>query len=426
MMRGKIQNLRDRVGRINTVLPALLAFALPLSTSAVSVVAVLILVLWCVEGRFGEKLRLIVHNPVTLAVLLFFSVLILGLLWSPDIKAGLEFLRHRWMILLLPVFVTTLRPGRRSFYINWYLAGLVLAMLITYLAWFGFVQYADVTPTHLTHKTFHVVYNPMLAFGIYLVLHRAVWGEVRGLVRKGLFALAGVMIFNMFITEGRAGQLVFFVLMALFLLQLMARHRVRAILVVVILLPLIFALGYKMSPVFCARVGKACQEVRQFRENPDTSVGMRLLFWQNSWEIIRKNPWLGVGTGGFQAAYARVNQKNSPASVATDNPHNQYVFVAVTVGVPGILALLAIFGAMFRMAVRSGPPLRYLRVAFPLFFLSIMLTESYLKVYETGFLFSFLVAVLYSCSERDEMGGGSKVNTVKKRSISYALFSLWE
>jgi len=83
-------------------------------------------------------------------------------------------------------------------------------MFITFLAWFDLIHYSDVTPTHLTRKTFHVVYNPLLAFGIYLVLHEAIWGQRTGGFRFGMFVLAGVMTFNMFITEGRAGQLVFF------------------------------------------------------------------------------------------------------------------------------------------------------------------------------------------------------------------------
>jgi len=392
---GKLQQLRRGAAGINAWLPALLAFFLPLSTSALSILAILILLLWLIEGNFTDKCAEIFSNPIVISVLAFLGVLAIGLLWSPDVGAGLEVLRNRWKVALLPVFLTAISRERRALYVNSFLAGLAVAMFITFLAWFDLIHYADVTPGHLTRKTFHVIYNPLLAFGIYLVLHEAIWGQRKGGLRFGLFALAGVMIFNMFITEGRTGQLVFFVLMALLLFQVFRKNRLKAVLAVCLLLPTIFAAGYSFSPVFRQRVDTARREINQFRANPNTSVGLRLLFWQNSCEIIRQHPWLGVGTGGFQAAYARINRERSPSCVATDNPHNQYVLVATMVGIPGILALLLVFATMFRQSFVMCDHWQRVRFAFPLFFLTIMVTESYLKVYETGFFFVLFAAVLY-------------------------------
>lgn len=392
---GKIQQLRLSAAKFNTWLPALLAFSLPLSTSALSILAVLILLFWLIEGNFLDKIAEIFSNPVVVSVLAFLAVLVIGLLWSPDVRAGLEVLQDRWKLAMLPVFLTAISYKRRPLYINCFLAGLVVTMFITFLAWFDLIHYSDVTPTHLTRKTFHVVYNPLLAFGIYLVLHEAIWGQRKGGFRFGMFVLAGLMIFNMFITEGRAGQLVFFVLIALLLFQIFRKNRVKAVLAVFVLLPTIFVAGYGLSPVFKQRVDTVRHEISQFKDNPDTSIGLRLLYWQNSWEIIRQHPWLGVGTGGFQAAYARVNSEKSPLSFATDNPHNQYVLVATMVGIPGVVALLVIFAVMFRQASAMRDNLQRVRFAFPLFFLTIMLTESYLKVYETAFFFVLFAAILY-------------------------------
>ena len=209
---------------MNIWLPALLAFSLPLSTSALSILAILILLLWLLEGNFIEKSAEIFSNPAALSVLAFLAVLVIGLLWSPNVGAGLEVLQDRWKIAMLPVFLTAISWKRRALYINGFLAGLVTAMFITFLAWFDLIHYADVTPTHLTRKTFHVVYNPLLAFGIYLVLHEAIWSQRKRVYRLALLVLSGVMIFNMFITEGRAGQLVFFVLVALLLFQIFSQQ----------------------------------------------------------------------------------------------------------------------------------------------------------------------------------------------------------
>ena len=394
----RVQRLQDGAARLQAWLLPILALVLPLSTSGVTITALLILLAWMVEGRFWEKGKEILANPLCLAVLALLALMVMGVFWSPDLASGLQELKKNWKIALLPVLLTAAAKSSRRTVLWSYVLGLSLAVALTLLVRAGLVRYGDVSPTHLTHGTFHVVYNPLLALGIYLVLHEMIWGGYNRWLRLGQACLAAVMIGDMFITEGRTGQLVFFVLMGLLMVQVLADRGVRilpGLAAALVVVPLLFLTGYRLSPVFQARVRTACAEVACFQENPGTSVGMRLLFWRNSLRIIRAHPWLGVGTGGFRQAYEQVNREFSPAQIATDNPHNQYILVMIMLGLPGLISLLLIFAVMFRQAVRLDPRWRRVRVAFPLFFLVIMLTESYLKVYETGFLFSLFGAVFY-------------------------------
>ncbi len=393
--------IQQKAGWLNGWLLAIMAFVLPLSTSALSIVAILILVVWLVEGGYREKLRVITANPVAIAVLCYLLLYVVGLFWTEELGRGLDDLKKQWKLMLLPVFLTAVRWELRRVYAGSFLAGMTIAMTMTYLAWFGYLHYADITTTHLTRGTFHVIYNPLLALAIYLLLHELVWGKSRAALRWLLAGLVCLMTFNMFITEGRTGQLVFFVLLALLFWQIFRKSILRAVLVITFFLPAVFVLGYQVSPVFQERVDQACSEVLHSKSNANTSVGLRLLFWQNSWEIIKKNPWLGVGTGGFPQAYAEVNKRLSPGMVATVNPHNQYVLVLCQFGLLGLAALLGIFATQIRQAfVRpsggSSDGWERLRLAFPLFFLTIMLTESYLIISGTGFLFSFFSAVIYA------------------------------
>ncbi len=386
---------RKKIGRLNSWLLALLAFSLPLSTSAISVLSLLVLACWFIEGGYRDKLREIITNPVCLAVLFYLALYIAGLLWSENRAAGLAMIGRQWKLLLLPVFMTAGRREDRRLYAGSFLAGMTVAMLMTYLAWFGLLHYADVSPEHLTKGTFHVVYDPMLAFAIYLLLHEFIWGETRGVRRWFVFGLAALMVFDMFITKGRAGQMAFFVLLGLLLFQILRKNLVLAFLLTIFVLPATFTAGYLFSPTFHGRVQQARSDIASFHVNPETSVGLRLLYWKNSWEIIKRTPWFGVGTGDFQEAYAQVNRQLSPQVGVTDNPHNQYVLVQCQLGLLGLAALLGIFLLQFRQAFTLRDGWERIRVAFPLFFLTIMLTESYLIVYETGFLFSLFSAVLY-------------------------------
>jgi O-antigen ligase len=392
--------------RINSWLLPLLALSLPLSTSAVTVLACLVLLFWVAEGEYGRRFSEIFRNKVCVALLVYLALHVLGLLWTADMDSGLSMLAKQWKLLLLPVFLTSVRLEHRRRILYFFLAGLSVMMLTTYLAWFDLFHYGGVTPEHPTRKLFHVVYNPMLAFGCYLALHEFLWGGVSTRGRAGMLVLAMAMSFDMFITEGRAGQLAFFVLLILLVLQYFRKNILAGILVAAIAVPLFFAGGYVLSPTFQQRVDAVRDEIATFDANPNTSIGLRLLFWKNSWRIIQAKPLVGAGTGDFQRAYAWVNMQFSPMMVATDNPHNQYVLVLCQLGIIGLAALLAIFSLQIRAALLRDDLLRRLRLALPVLFLTIMLTESYLIVFETGMFFSLFSAVLFKDEACQGTGAG--------------------
>ena len=391
--------IQQNAGRLNGWLLAFMAFALPLSTSGLSILALLILLVWLIEGGYREKLRVITSNPVAMALLLYLALFWVGLLWTEDLASGLDVIKKYWKLMLLPVFLTAVRLPLRRLYAGFFLAGMTVAMTMTSMAWLGrYFHYADDTMklfTWVSHSR-NIAYNPMLAFAIYLLWHEVAWGKVRGAWRWALAGLASLMMVNMFITEGRSGQLVFFFLLGLFILQLFKKKILYAVLVMTVALPLIFVAGYQLSPIFHQRVASIYSDILQFRSDPNTSVGLRLLFWQNSMEIVKNDPWLGAGTGDFQSAYAEVNKRQSPQIRVTDNPHNQYILVLCQLGIAGLMALVAIFAAQIRRAFVQLDGWERVRLAFPLFFLIIMSTESYLIVSGTGFLFSLFSAVLYA------------------------------
>ena len=75
--------IRLAAGRLGGVLLPVLACSLSLSTSLISIAALLILICWLIEGRFAEKCREIMANPVCLAVLAYMLLVVVGLLWKP-------------------------------------------------------------------------------------------------------------------------------------------------------------------------------------------------------------------------------------------------------------------------------------------------------------------------------------------------------
>jgi O-antigen ligase len=69
----------------------------------------------------------------------------------------------------------------------------------------------------------------------------------------------------------------------------------------------------------------------------------RVAHWQAAWEMWRDSPWLGVGIGNYEPAYAAYALPMWP--VALGHAHNYYLNIAAEAGVLGLAAYLLLWGA---------------------------------------------------------------------------------
>ncbi len=372
----------------------LFAFALPFSTSAGSITAMLVLLAWMLSGNFKGKFNEIKNNPVAIAVLCYIALHIIGLLWSEDIAWGLHILKQQWKLLMLPIFITIVRREHVNYYMAAFVGAIALKATKAYLVWLGFISLPPGS-IFTTVGTSHVIYNPMLALAIYIVLQNMLFSKnsKQALFFKGILLL--YLSCNMFITVGRTGQVAFFVLLIVALFQFFFDRSKRKLLVGLMLLPFFFFAIYQFSQTFRDRIHTAVSEIQTFDNQEVTSLGCRVWFYQNSLKLIQQNKLIGTGTGDFPMEYARINQIYSPNLPIADNPHNQYLMITGQFGFIGLLILLGIFFSQIVIGQKQTDRLTQLRQAFPIFFMVIMLAESYLQVHGTGLLFSLFSSFLY-------------------------------
>jgi O-antigen ligase len=224
----------------------------------------------------------------------------------------------------------------------------------------------------------------------------------------GLYSFFSIgMIINMFITGGRAGQIAFFALMAILILQYFKGQRIKALIVALIFIPAVFITAYQISPNFEQRANLAIDEIVNYdvktvaaNQQSSSSAGIRILFAINSWEIIKENALLGAGTGDFPNEYKKITVTNSPNAPYADNPHNMYVLVLVQLGIVGLLSMLSIMYYQIKLSFKgSNRFFRDVGFALPFLFLVIMLSDSYLLGHFTGLLFVFFSSFLYKYFE---------------------------
>jgi O-antigen ligase len=243
----------------------------------------------------------------------------------------------------------------------------------------------------------HISYNPILAFAIYLVCHEIFFNKNLSKFKFFWFSFfALTMSFNMFITGGRAGQVMFFAMLSILIFQFFGAQRAKALISISILIPSIFLVAYNVSPLFNERVNDAILDISSYNSLESSSVGNRLNYAINSWQIIKKNVIFGVGTGDFPSEYKKINQLNSPLLPSATNPHNMYLLVWVQSGLLGLLSMLSIIYFQIRLSfLETNKFFRDVGITLPLLFLVIMFSDSYLLGHYTTLMYVFFSSFLY-------------------------------
>ena len=382
----------------------ILAFLMPLTVFGGNLIIVIICVLWLFSGNYKSKFDQIINNKLMLASIVFFCIHLVGLLWTEDLAWGLHIVHKMWYFIgLFPILYTIVRKDYISHYISAFILAISITEVCSYLVWFEVIEpFKNATISNPTPFMSHISYNPILAFAIYLVLHKIFFNKIITNLVFALYSFFAIsMTINMFITGGRAGQVMFFAMIAIIIFQFFNTQKIKALFLISFLIPGIFFTAYTTSDLFQERVDAAVKNSLFYSENKASSVGLRITFALNSWEAIKKNPIIGVGTGDFPIEYKKINKINTPGLPNTTNPHNMYVLVAMELGALGVISMLSIFYYQIKLSFNSSNKfIRDFGITLPLLFLVIMCSDSYLLGHYTTLIFVFFSSFLYKDFEK--------------------------
>lgn len=87
--------------------------------------------------------------------------------------------------------------------------------------------------------------------------------------------------------------------------------------------------------------------------NPtDTSSTLRLALWESTWAMIIDKPLLGIGWGAYWLVYPEYDFFVQDTGIKIFHAHNMYLNIAAEIGIPGLVAFLAIMFGHARAALR--------------------------------------------------------------------------
>jgi O-antigen ligase len=380
---------------------ALLGLSIPISTSLDGILAGLIVALLLVGGHFRDRIHAVRDNPIVLPALVFFGMYLVGLVYGEATgREAFESLAKASDLLLIPILLYLFRyEGIRRMALAGFLTAVVSMILISYLLWFDVIP-----PSGLFHITRDDAYTPfhhrithgsLMAFGAYLFALKARL-EPRPAVRAiyallSIAALANVL----FIVSGRTGYVVALTLGAYYLIAGWRWRGVAAAVAVILVLGV--AVYLMPASVPHQRLVMMAEEIAEWQPGQPTatSVGYRLEYYQNSLKLIAEHPLLGAGTGGFKGAYESLVMGTGMDPTA--NPHNEYLMVAIQLGLVGLALLFWLLLTLWRGA--STLPGGFERSAargLVVWILSASLVSSTLIDHTEGFFFVWMSALCFA------------------------------
>jgi O-antigen ligase len=367
----------------------------PLANAAMALMLVGLLA----SRQAGPRLRHACLQPLGIATLVLVAVIAVAMLWADvpwrDRWASFWSWRKLWMV---PVALALFGPlmWKRRLIIA-YVAVSGAAVLVS----FGIVAVTGRLPTTVYDLAGSLLRNhsaQSMAFATATLFALWLAGDP-GLGRRWRWAAAGfaaLFVLNMaFVTPGRSG----FLALAAMLLVLVAfsLHSWRSVLAVVVLAALL-AGAMAVSPLARDRIALAVDEWRNAStQTYKTSMGMRAVMYENTLAVVREEPWLGTGTGGFGQAYAEVVKDKYTGTdwraETTVDPHSQYLFFLAEQGIVGLMAFLA-FIIVALVDRGDGTRARIIAVGMLLGWCATSLLSSHFKTFSEGHLVALVLGAM--------------------------------
>lgn len=298
-------NRQTNLVLVTGILLCIAAFTFPFSVAATNSALALALIAGVASGQLRQG---IIHlwqqqHRLSLAILIYLALVLLGLIWSLDRHYGLEVAGHLWLWLSLPILIAALQNKKwRNHFLIALSSGLVLHLLYCVL------QRLDIVPVpesagsslidatgYIGHISFGIVYGVwggwLLHFGW---MHHGRNRLISWLLSFWAFAM-------IYLAEGRSGYLVAAAVLSIVfwkhLISGRSPKRMFGAIAVFAVLAAIVAFGPGKE-----RIVNTLEGIHAAWNGDLEKVEERWLIWMNSANLWREYPLIGVGTGGYSTA----------------------------------------------------------------------------------------------------------------------------
>ncbi|MDQ1243828.1 MAG: O-antigen ligase [Campylobacterota bacterium] len=388
----------------------LFAFTLPLSKSAISFFLLWFFVLLLYKKEFKESLAIIKSSSIFPYMALFLSYMCLSLLWSEDIKEGLNQMRlYGYWLLVLPYMIVLVKKEWLERMIDAFLLGMFVSEILAYGIFFDIWSINGRTPEYPSPFMTHIHYSVFLAFTSILLLHKVLSKNFTLYAKLPYLIFFLISTTNLMFSIGRTGQLAFFTALGV-LIFLKQRVSLKSLLITFVSIAAIFLLAYNSLNLFEQRVKFAKDDIEKIsNENYHNSFGLRIIYWYITLEALKEQPLLGSGIGDYIVESKKVLQSqdyglNEEAKkFLTDHHyHNQYLMIAVQGGLIGLLLMFLMFLHFFKLKIKNSEFKEISILGFVIILISFIAEPLWILQFpNTLFLFITSISIVASKDDSD-------------------------
>ncbi len=344
-----------------------------------------------------ERLRRVAASRLALGVLVFFAALLFAFVLGVFGPQGPgEALAHllgwRTLVLLLIAFAVFDTDAARRQLMFAFIAIAVVGGLVSIATTLAGITIRDF-PTGVVLRN---TVTQAMTFGIgaffaliLLATQRSLPGWVKVALALSVALLLGLLVF---LEVGRSGQVMFAVLVLVAAVRVLRGAR-RVIAVAAV--PVLVIAAFVASPMIHQRFLLAWQEITTAGKATEySSMGIRMVMWQNSATLVQERPLLGYGLGGLEPAYRALIERQGAAgwkATVTGDPHNQFMSLWLEGGIVTLLAFLFFLGCV---ASQPAPePWRSVAIALLVAWCATSMVSSHFQTFNEGHLIALFLGV---------------------------------
>lgn len=358
---------------------------------------------------FSEKdFRKNAYSVILWGFVIYYGIHILSLANSSNIGAAFSLLEKKLGLLLLPVFLLSVKNfnQKSSPYI---LGSFVLATVLQ--AAYSLLRVAMLTPENWSNFYGYTGKDYRLAFGHFLGIHPTSFS---------IFIFLSIFILLFYLLKKASTKTNKYISWCLILLLLsisilLASRTPLVIFLTISILGIIyyFYLKKKLLQGICAAflcliiVGLIAYNTPSIRYRFEelsntqyippiginhTSTNIRVGLFICSLEVLKNNWILGTGIGDMHAVLNQCYREKNFSDVLylqDYNPHNQYIQTLLALGIFGFISFMTL---QFLLLKHAFSKLKYVHAAFLIFMFFCFLTDSFLEVNKGILLYAFFNA----------------------------------
>jgi len=401
-----INTLRAKINfeKTNYYIILLFAFMMPLSRATNSLFDALLIVLLLLQGNYKQHFETLKHSALAKVLLLFIAYTVLSLLWTEHLHEGLN--AKKLYIQWFAIFAIALSIKKEQVFtvVSAFLFGMLVSEFLTYGMFFEFWKIKGHGAEYPSPFMFHIDYSVFLAFTALILLNRILSQRYNPKEKFFLLLFFLTVTGNLFINDGRTGQLAFLVgIFATVFIHF--KINLKSIGIALVLIAVLFSGAFQLSSKFQQRVEAAQSDIHKITQgNLDSSWGYRVAMYRVAADIFKENPLIGVGVGDYQSAAKTALDKNDHGfseAFKTFLPkrhfHNQYLNVLVQGGLIGLILMLMIFYYLVKLTIED-PELKELSLIFAVVMLTAFLPEPLWLKQFTNMLFILFMGLFLGAS----------------------------